>query len=148
MIRAETVKTLSENTPYHIRGERINYKAFVALSCFEIPVNGERSHKIAASAFNIKRGAGFNGNIAAVRFIDNVLYGNGQIIGFIVQGIDIIIYGNKPNPISGEHSAKIPSCFDVLTTEPRQILDNNAICFARFYHLHHFQKRGAVIRRR
>ena len=122
----------------------IQRQALVLIARFEISVNSERSHKITASALNVKCRTGFNGYVAAIRFIDNVLNGNGQIIRLIIQGVHIIIDSDKPNHISGKHPPKIPTCFDVFTTEPRQVLDDNAIRRAAFDMFHHFFERGAV----
>ena len=99
-----------------------------------------RSDKITAAAFHIQGAPGLNGNIPAVRLIHYVFYGNGQIVARVIQGVHIIVDRNKAYPIGRKYPAHIAPCFNVLTSQPGQVLDNDTVGFAFLDKFHHFLK--------
>ena len=106
----------------------------------DVAIDSESPDKIAAAPLHIQGAPGLNGNIPAVRLIHYVFYGNGQIVARVIQGVHIIVDRNKAYPIGRKYPAHIAPCFNVLTSQPGQVLDNDTVGFAFLDKFHHFLK--------
>ena len=83
--------------------------------------------------------ADLDGNIAAVRVVDEVFEGNDKAVTGAVcrKTIVMIVDGNKTNAFSRKQLLNVLSGVDILTTETRQIFYDNAVDLAAFHGLHH-----------
>ena len=103
-----------------------------------VAVHREGSHKITVPAFYIQSGTGLYGNVPAVGFIHDVLDRNRQVISVIFLGrVDVIRNGDKPHTISRKHFAEVAPGFDVLTAQPGEVLNDNAVDLSVGDILHH-----------
>ena len=110
-----------------------------------VAVHREGSHKITVPALYIQGGTGLYGNVPAVGFVHDVFDRNRQVISVILLcRVDVVCDGDKPHTVSRKHFAQIPACFDVLTPQPGEVFDNDAVDFPIGHILHHFLKGRAV----
>ena len=59
-------------------------------------------------------------------------------------GVDAVCDGDEAHPVSREHPAQIPACFDVLAPQAGEVFYDDAVDVAIGDILHHFLERGAV----
>ena len=119
-------------------------KIFVVLG-LHVAVHRKGSNEISVPALYIQGGTGLYGNIPAVGFVHNVLDRNRQIIAAAFLGcVDVVGNGNEPHTVGREYPAKVAPGFDVLTPQPGEVFDNDAVDFPVGHILHHFLKGGAV----
>ena len=142
---AVPVQTLAEYVPHNICGKGVNDKSFVGVTRLEVAIHSKRSNKIAVAPLYVKCASGFYGNVTAVFLVHYVFDRNRQLVGFLIQSIEIIVDSDKTHSVSREHRPQETPCFNVLSAKTGQVLDDNAVGFARFYHLHHLHKCGTVV---
>ena len=117
---------------------------FVILG-LHVAVHRKGSHEIPVPALHIQRGSGLDGNIPAVGFVHNVLDRNRQIIAAAFLGcVDVVGDGNEPHTVGREHPAEVAPGFDVLTPQPGEVFDNDAVDFPVGDILHHLFEGRAV----
>ena len=121
-----------------------NQQIFILLG-LHVAVHSEGSNKISVPALYIQGGTGLYGNVPAVGFIHDVFDRNRQIITVVILcRVDVVRDGDKPHTVGREYLAQVAACFDVLTAQPGEVFDNDAVDFPIGHILHHLLEGWAV----
>ena len=81
--------------------------------------------------------------LPGVHFVENVEEWS-QLI-FAVKGVNIIIYGNIANALTGEINLRVLPGQDVISAQPGQVFRHDTVDFAIFDVINHALESGTVV---
>jgi len=138
-ILAHAVQLHTENIPHHPGRISINHKPMAVLTVLLIPIRRKSADKLPVPPLHFQMAPDLHRNIPAVSVIDQVLKRNQNLVPLPVpsQTVIMVIHRNKAHPKSREQPLNIASRINVLTPEPRQILDDHTVHRAPPYILQH-----------
>ena len=140
-----TVQPHTEDILYHAGGIGVGDKLVFVFLGFDIPVDGERAHKVSVAAFYVQRRPCLDGDVTAVRFVHNILDADREIVAAVLfGGVDVVRDGDEADAVGGKHAAQIASGFDVLASEAGKVLNDHAVDRAVRDLLHHFLECGSI----
>ena len=119
--RTQTLDFPSEDHPHNIGCKFINEQFVFILGVANIAVNREVSDKLAAVPLVFQIAADLDGNIAAVRVVDEVFEGDDKAVTGAVcrKTIVMVVDGNKTNAFSRKQFLNVLPGVNILTTETR-----------------------------
>ena len=110
-----------------------------------VAVHREGSNEITVPALYIQGGTGLYGNVPAVGFVHDIFDRNRQVIAVVLLScVDVVGDGDESHTISRKHFAEVTACFDVLSPQPGEVFDNDAVDFPIGDILHHLLEGWAV----
>ena len=133
-------------------GSGFRVRLHSAIGAFSVAVRTDFALILTALHFGIFRALGLDGHITAVIFADKILESDIHAAGIALEivGVKIIADGDKPGMEQRKHTLNEIAGFDAVSSEAREVLDDdavNSICphhFDQLLHLGAFKVRAAV----
>ena len=101
------------------------------LFILQIPISCKGTDILTIPTFDIHMAADLNGNISAVRIIDQILEGNDHITPHIlIDAVITVRNRNETDPQHREYLFNVPSGLDIVPSKTGKILHNDAIDLA------------------
>ena len=143
---AHTIQLPAENLSNSFGGSFVNDELVFILRVLTVAIGSKGTDKIAISALYSLAAADLDGDILGIGVVHQIFEGQHHIVcgGAFRHAVVIVIDSNEADPHKGKNFFQVFTGFDIVPSEPGEVLDYHTICCAGSHIVHDCMKARTV----